>query len=321
MKHNNRLNGHANEGLFKTVYGEFLTAAFSQNLQMVYQTYKVIKDAHEDGIWSVAWTKRTNKIITGSVDDTVKIWYRRNGDSLALQHTLEGHQLGVVSVDVNPLGTMAVSTCLDSQIKIWDLIGSTASRTIDAGPVEAWTACFSPDGRHIAAGSHSGMVNVWNAETGEKAGPPLNDLNTSKGKFVMSVAYSPSGNVIAAGTENGNIYIFDTTTGKMVHTLPGHSLAIRSLPLDSEARHHGNCVSTLSSHSSWVLSLSFSPDTTHFASGSSDKRVKIWDLNARQCLHTFDDHTDQVWGLCYNDDGSKLATVSDDRNLIVYSTS
>lgn len=29
--------------------------------------------AHLDSIWSVAWTKGTNRIITGSVDESVKV--------------------------------------------------------------------------------------------------------------------------------------------------------------------------------------------------------------------------------------------------------
>ncbi|KAJ1558922.1 WD repeat-containing protein 61 [Nowakowskiella sp. JEL0078] len=214
-------------------------------------TLYLIFNAHEDGIWAVVWTKRTNKIITGSIDDKLKVW---NGDSLSLLQTLEGHQLGVVSVDVNPTGTVlvAASTSLDSQIRLWDLLGTASSRTIDAGPVEAWTVCFSPDGRHIAAGSHSGCVNIWNVETGERAAAPLNDLNTNKGKFIMNVAYSPSGNAIAAGAENGNIYIFDATTGKMVHSLPGHSMAIRSMV--------------------------FSPDSSTLITASDDKRINIYDV-------------------------------------------
>ena len=33
-----------------------------------------IQNSHEDGIWSVAWSRNTNLLITGSVDSTVKTW-------------------------------------------------------------------------------------------------------------------------------------------------------------------------------------------------------------------------------------------------------
>lgn len=53
-------------------------------------------------------------------------------------------------------------------------------------------------------------------------------------------------------------------------------------------------VGTLSGHASWVLSVAFSPDNQHFASGSSDHTVRIWESSSRQCLHVFNEHTDQV---------------------------
>ncbi|KAJ3259876.1 hypothetical protein HK103_001767, partial [Boothiomyces macroporosus] len=61
----------------------------------------ILTAAHSDGIWSVAWSKKQNKIVTGSVDDTVKLW---NGDTMTPMHTFTGHQLGVISVDISPNG-------------------------------------------------------------------------------------------------------------------------------------------------------------------------------------------------------------------------
>jgi WD repeat-containing protein 61 len=39
-------------------------------------------------------------IVTGAVDDLVKVWIFKN-DRLELKHKLEGHSLGVVSVAIN----------------------------------------------------------------------------------------------------------------------------------------------------------------------------------------------------------------------------
>lgn len=112
----------------------------------------------------------------------------------------------------------AVSTSLDSTIRFWDLTryAKTDDKTIEAGPVEAWNAVYSPDGRHVATGSHNGNVNIWTIEDKKKE----RSLET-RGVFIMSVAYSPNGMYIACGSESGAVHVFDVPTGRLLHSLPG----------------------------------------------------------------------------------------------------
>ena len=91
------------------------------------------ESAHEDGIWSCAWGRtqlekpagdeqtETNRgefvlhdekqkpetvdfIVTGGLDDLVKVWDIREDNTLKLRHQLKGHSLGVVSVAVSSDG-------------------------------------------------------------------------------------------------------------------------------------------------------------------------------------------------------------------------
>ena len=79
---------------------------------------------------------------------------------------------------------MAASSSLDSQIMLWDLQDGNPIRTINAGPVECWTVTFSPDGKHLASGTHSGNVNIWSVDSGEKVA-----VFETRGRFAMAVAY------------------------------------------------------------------------------------------------------------------------------------
>jgi len=63
--------------------------------------------------------------------------------------------------------------------------------------------------------------------------------------------------------------------------------------------------------------FSCSPAGGECITGSSDKRVRVWDLGQRQCVYTCKDHADQVWGVCYNSSGSKFASCSDDGSIVV----
>lgn len=85
-------------------------------------------------------------------------------------------------------------------------------------------------------------------------------------------------------------------------------------------RKTGSLIKALDGHSSYVLSLSVSPDNVHFASSGTDKQVKIWEFgkNDISCIYTFQEHKDQAWGTSYNENGGLLASVGDDRLLALY---
>uniref|UniRef100_A0A8C0L1Z1 Superkiller complex protein 8 n=1 Tax=Canis lupus dingo TaxID=286419 RepID=A0A8C0L1Z1_CANLU len=92
---------------------------------------------------------------------------------------------------------------------------------------------------------------------------------------------------------------FDIATGKLLHTLGGHAMPIRSLIFSPDSQllvtasddsyikiydvQHANLDGTLNGHASWVLNVAFCPDDTHFVSSSSDKSVKVWDVGTRTC--------------------------------------
>uniref|UniRef100_A0A3B4WDV8 Superkiller complex protein 8 n=1 Tax=Seriola lalandi dorsalis TaxID=1841481 RepID=A0A3B4WDV8_SERLL len=259
--------------------------------------------AHDDAIWTAAWGKSeadgSETIVTGSLDDMVKVW-KWSDEKLELQWTLEGHQLGVVSVDISHNGAIAASSSLDAHIRLWDLESGKQIKSMDAGPVDAWTVAFSPDSKYIATGSHLGKVNIFGVESGKKE----YSLDT-RGKFILSIAYSPDGKYLASGAIDGIINIFDIATGKLLHTLEGHAMPIRSLTFSPDSQllvtasddgyikiydvQHANLAGTLSGHGSWVLNVAFSPDDTHF-----------------------------VWSVKYNSTGSKIISAGDDRAIHIY---
>lgn len=66
-------------------------------------------------------------------------------------------------------------------------------------------------------------------------------------------------------------------------------------------------------HEASVLCLAFSVDSELLASGSSDGKVKVWQVSSGKCLRRFERaHSQGVTSVCFLRDGSKLLTSSFD---------
>ncbi len=72
---------------------------------------------------------------------------------------------------------------------------------------------------------------------------------------------------------------------------------------------------TLEGHTSYVWSVSFSPDGTTFASGSNDNTVKLWNVATRTNIATLEGHTSAVWSVAFSPDGTTLASGSSDDTM------
>jgi WD40 repeat protein len=73
---------------------------------------------HHDWVTSVAVTPDGRYIVSGSLDETVRVWERATGKEV---QKLTGHQDGVWSVAVTPDGRYIVSGSLDQTVRVWSI--------------------------------------------------------------------------------------------------------------------------------------------------------------------------------------------------------
>src|SRR5262249_38136219 len=164
------------------------------------------------------------RIVSGSQDDSVKVWDAHTGQQLL---TLRGHTGSVESVVFSTDGKRIVSGSQDDSVKVWDaqtgqeileLIGHT-------GGVNS--VSFSPDGTRIVSESESGTVRVWDAASGQC-------LEVIEGtRDVASVAAGPTSFPWRARKSRLETVIEEFATGRPLAWLP--------FPPDSITTHPSGC--------------------------------------------------------------------------------
>ncbi|MGK7880471.1 MAG: TIR domain-containing protein [Crocosphaera sp.] len=301
-----------------------VTKALQVSLNQVSESNRL--QGHNQRVMSMAISPNGETLVSGSYDNTIKIWNRSTGE---LIRTLFGHDSMVLSVAISPDGNTVVSGSVDKTIKIWYLETGELLRTLDGHDSMVLSVAISPDGNTVVSGSVDKTIKIWDLETGEL-------LRTLDGhnSTVKSVAISPDGKTIVSGSVDKTIKIWDLETGELLRTLDGHDSSVFSVAISPDGKTvvSGSLDSTikiwnletkeeprtLSGHDWSVESVAISPDGNTVVSGSEDKTIKIWNLETGKLLRTLSGHDSWVSSVAISPDGNTFVSGSVDKTIKIW---
>ena len=78
---------------------------------------------------------------------------------------------------------------------------------------------------------------------------------------------------------------------------------------------------TMEGHTGTVFSVCVSADGSRLFSGSTDSKIKVWDVATGACVQTLEGHTYGVISMCVSADGSRLFSGSYDNTIKVWNIS
>src|SRR5438874_1177054 len=83
---------------------------------------------------------------------------------------------------------------------------------------------FSPDGTRIASGGNDNIIQLWNANSGQR-------LQTYTGHLgsIWAVAWPPDGRRIASGGNDGTVQVWEAPSGHRLLTYTGHTAPVRGV--------------------------------------------------------------------------------------------
>lgn len=173
----------------------------------------------------------------------------------------------------------------------WEMKRKIDSDGFDGPGVRAlvYAVAFSPDGKTLAMGGASPRVKggcflkLWDVQKEKRIGgtKETTEAEGGLGEAVNSLAFSPDGKLLAAACMDGKLRLFDGRTGEL-----------KKVWDDDSGRW-------------WVV---FSPDSKTLVSQSSDKTVKVWDVEKAKVLRTLQGNKASVIAAAFSPDGKFFAT-------------
>lgn len=225
-----------------------------------------------------------NRIVSGSDDNTLKVWSAVTGKCL---RTLVGHTGGVWSSQMS--GNIIISGSTDRTLKVWDMETGQCIHTL-LGHTST-VRCMHLHGKKVVSGSRDATLRVWDIEQGTC-------LHVLVGHLAAVRCVQYDGKLIVSGAYDYMVKVWHPERQECLHTLQGHTNRVYSLQfdgihvvsgsLDTSIRvwdaETGNCKHTLMGHQSLTSGMELRQNI--LVSGNADSTVKVWDITTGQCLQT-----------------------------------
>ncbi|CAE7208581.1 unnamed protein product [Rhizoctonia solani] len=246
-------------------------------------------EGHTDRVICLDFSPDGTRIVSGSIDKTLRIWDAEAGKQVCWPFSLRSRYVNSVQYSCD--GTHILSST-DEHTTIWDTVNETTKLELKLpnGMDYFIPVRYSPDGSRIVSGSLSGMVCFWDARTGEL----VLGLFAAQTSRIQSIEYSPDGQHVVTGSHDGTLRVWSATDGTIV-------------------------LGPLVGHTASITLTTYSPDGKRIASGSDDGSICLWDAQTGNILlGPIERHTQSVCSLAYSPNGTKVLSCSGEKTVYVW---
>ncbi len=259
---------------------------------------------HERPPVSIEYAAESGVLLTGSLDQTVRLWDPRDSDDRLRVPGTRRWSGGEVSPDGS-----AIAIARDGVVVVRDLRTAEIISRLESAGMPVHSASFAPDGKHVIARNHApgsewhGDGAVFDVLSGQMVArlrdlrnmspitSGVNLVNEFGYLAVSGVVYGPHGRRVAVNNPAGGVVVFDWRSGTQAFVLGGHG--------------------------SDVALVAFDPSGSRIVTAESKGPARIWSAVDGTLLWELPESR-AVHAIRFSTDGRLLATLAEGGVLTVW---
>ncbi len=282
---------------------------------------QLIFRGHEGPVFGVAYLPDNQTILTGGVDNTIRLWNLQTGKEI---RQFLGHTGAIWNIACSPDGSTFLSSSRDQTARLWDVATGKTLHCISAHTDSVWGVAFSPDGSTLLTGSFDKTARLWDAKSGKQR-----FCLTGHTAAVWGVVYAPDGKTVATGSWDKSVRIWEVETGRELHQLKGHQSPIINVAIAPDGKtivtsekdgkvflwdaETHQVVRQLSSHAGF--GLAYAADNRTIVIGGTDTKLHIRNFRTGVALQQLEGHTDAITNIACAPDGRSVLSASTDKTV------
>jgi hypothetical protein len=308
--------------------------------------------AHSDAVLSVQFSKDGSKLLTGSYDNTARLWNVANGEQIK---AFVGHTWWVWDAKLSPKEDKVVTASQDGTAIVWEVATGKAGPPFTGHQGPVYSIAFSHDGFTVATGGYDKRVLLWKpnevrpydfSKLASKEGQVVQQQRFKSldghGGPVRSVMFSRDDQLLVTGSQDNTVRLWSPEAGQLVKSFRGHDGAVRSATFAESdqvvlSAGHDNRIKkwsigqyeeirvlqgvVLEGHVDAILAAGFSPDGKQVVTASRDRTARTWDSVTGNPLKVFSEgHSFLASNAVYFPDGKRMATAAVDNSVRIWDT-